>query len=640
MSGPMNAIRSAAAHACNGRAALAVVLLAALSGCAVTAPGAGTMSEAPVQASSPLAAANPSAGPDHQAGAMPPVTQEAAATPQAPKLETAQATAASAAAGANPVDIRPRYADLWARIRAGFAMPPLETPLVEEKTRFYLRKPENLQRMFARGAPYLYYIVEEIEKRGLPTELALLPFVESAMNPAALSPAKASGLWQFIPSTGRTYNLSQDWWVDNRRDVVESTQAALEYLQKIYAIQGNDWFLALASYNWGEGAVARAVQKNRTRGKPADYLSLDMPAETRHYVPKLMALREIVMQADQLGFALPRVPNTPYFVTIEKTRPIDLKLAAQFAGLSVEEFVALNPAHNRPVIAASRNNEIKLPADRIDAFLEAVERHGEANRPFVTWQPHTLQPGESVESLAHKAGLSAAELRHANGLAGTGRLLPGTRILVPHENAAIDETLLEGFTAPRLYEQVNAPAAYHVVGRHETLQSIAQRYGLNAATLAAWNGLHPDPRSDARSGAKSAAKSAARSGVQPGTRLIVRPPTSQTLLTNEQGNRQVIASAPQLIALAEPALAPEPSPSAKSAAASAGNPGPSGAPKAGSGASAERAHPAAGRGTRHRVAARGHTPDQPVGSSADRTHRSAPSSGHGASRRSIKVASS
>jgi soluble lytic murein transglycosylase-like protein len=198
--------------------------------------------------------------------------------------------------------------------------------------------------MFQRGERYLFYIVEELERRGLPTELALLPFVESAMNPSAVSSAQAAGLWQFIPSTGKQYNLHQNWWVDNRRDPVKSTHAALDYLQRIYAMHGNDWFLALASYNWGEGSVARAVRKNQLRGRPTDYLSLDMPAETRHYVPKLIALKHILQRADEFGIALPALPNRPYFVTLEKTRPIDLKLAAKFAGMTVAEFVALNGA--------------------------------------------------------------------------------------------------------------------------------------------------------------------------------------------------------------------------------------------------------------------------------------------------------
>jgi len=411
------------------------------------------------------------------------------------------------------------YADLWERIRAGFAMPELPTPLVEEKERFYLQRPDYLQRMFSRGNRYLFHIVEELERRGMPTELALLPFVESAMNPTALSSAQAAGLWQFIPSTGRAYNLQQDWWVDNRRDVVKSTEAALDYLQKIYALAGNDWFLALASYNWGENAVARAMRRNESRGLPTDYLSLAMPTETRQYVPKLIALKNIVLHAAELGVQLPALRNEAYFVTVEKTRPIDLALAAKFAGMSVAEFVALNPAHNRPVIAASRDNQIKLPADRLDAFLAAVERHGNESRAFATWQPHTLQPGETIESLARRAGITAAELLDANDLRRGQRILAGTRILAPQRGVE-DETRLEGFEGPRVYELVEQPAAWHRLRRGETLASIARRYGTTTAVLRSWN----------RVGAKPPV----------GTLLKVRPASTQTVLTTENGDRRVV----------------------------------------------------------------------------------------------------
>ncbi|MFT4100001.1 MAG: transglycosylase SLT domain-containing protein [Burkholderiaceae bacterium] len=413
-------------------------------------------------------------------------------------------------------------ASLWDRIRAGFAMPELDTPLVADKERFYLQKPDYLGRMFDRGGRYLYYIVEELDKRGMPTELALLPFVESAMNPTALSSAQAAGLWQFIPSTGKQYNLSQNWWVDNRRDVVQSTRAALDYLQTIYAMHGNDWFLALASYNWGENAVARAVNKNRSRGRPTDYLSLDMPNETRHYVPKLIALKHIIQNADELGVPLPALANKPYFVTIEKTGPIDLKLAAQFAGMSVDEFVALNPAHNRPVIAATRNNEIKLPADRLDAFMEAVEKHGLSKRPFASWQPHTLAPGETLETVAQRAGITVAELRRANSLSTSTQPLAGTRIIAPRK-AVEDETRIERFEGPRVYEEIRRPPVYHVVKRGETLYSIAARYGVSGGTVQSWNGLK--------------APKVAR-----GMRLMVRPSSSQTLLTDERGTKQIVST--------------------------------------------------------------------------------------------------
>jgi membrane-bound lytic murein transglycosylase D len=480
---------------------LPLLLLAA--GCSTVrlAPEPASIDQAPVTVAAPVTPAPTGSAPLGELPLKPLLVDETAKdeAPAAPKARV--------------------YADLWDRIRAGFRMPELPTPLVEEKERFYLQRPEYLQRMFARGNRYLFHIVEEIERRGMPTELALLPFVESAMNPTALSSAQAAGLWQFIPSTGRAYNLQQDWWVDNRRDVVKSTEAALDYLQKIYALAGNDWFLALASYNWGENAVARAMRRNESRGLPTDYLSLAMPAETRQYVPKLIALKNIVLHAAELGVQLPPLRNQPYFVTIEKTRPIDLALAAKFAGMSVDEFVALNPAHNRPVIAASRNNQIKLPADRLDAFLAAVERHGRESRAFATWQPHTLQPGETIESVARHAGITTAELLDANDLRRGQRILAGTRILAPQRSVE-DETRLEGFQGPRVYELVEQPAAWHRLARGETLSSVARSFGTTVAQLRAWNRVGAKPRV--------------------GTLLKVRPASTQTVLTTENGDRRVV----------------------------------------------------------------------------------------------------
>jgi membrane-bound lytic murein transglycosylase D len=424
---------------------------------------------------------------------------------------------------AEPVIALPPGADidLWDRMRVGFKMNELSSPLVAEKEKYYLSKPEYLQRMFARGSRYLYFIMEEIDKRGMPMELALLPFVESAMNPTAMSSAKASGLWQFIPSTGRQYNLSQNWWVDNRRDVTKGTLAALEYLQRIYKLQGDDWFLALASYNWGEGSVGRAMKSNAARGLPTDYISLSMPNETRHYVPKLIALKNIVMRAKELGIELPAAPNKPYFVAIEKTRPIDLKLAAQFAGMSVDEFVGLNPAHHRPVIAASKNNQILVPASQLDAWVAAVEKHEVTKRVFASWQPKTLGAGETLEAVAAAGGVSVAELRKANSLGAYQRILPGTRILAPNSKVQ-DEQQVESFVAPRVVEAVSIPAQVHVVRKKETLGSIAKQHGISVATLKAWNGI--------------------KKNVRRGMNLVVRQPSTQTVLTTETGSRQVIGS--------------------------------------------------------------------------------------------------
>ena len=264
------------------------------------------------------------------------------------------------------------------------------------------------------------------------------------------------------------------------------------------------------------------MKANRAKGVPADYLSLNMPAETRHYVPKLIALKQIILKADELKIALPDIPNRPYFATVEKTRPIDLKLAAQFAGLSVEDFVALNPAHNRPVIAATKNNEIKLPADRVEHFLKAMEQHDAESKTFASWQPYTLRAGETLDDVAKRGGVSTTELLRANGLAAGRKLLPGTQVIAPQQSVK-DERQIESFEGPRVYELIAIPAVYHRVGKRESMGAIAGSYGISVEQLRALNGGVSKP--------------------SPGASLLVRPAGTQTVLTTVDGNRQVLARA-------------------------------------------------------------------------------------------------
>ncbi|HWA36430.1 MAG TPA: transglycosylase SLT domain-containing protein [Burkholderiales bacterium] len=321
--------------------------------------------------------------------------------------------------------------DLWERVRRGFAVQDLDNALVAEKTTYYASRPDYLQRIFDRSRLYLYHIVEEVEKRGLPTELALLPMVESAFNPMAYSRAHASGLWQFIPGTGRRYDLAQNWWYDGRRDIVASTQAALEYLTRLYEMHG-DWQLALASYNWGEGAVGRAIAKNRAAGLPTDYDSLRMPAETRHYIPKLQALKNIIRDPRPFGIDLDPIPNQPYFATYEKRRDIDVQLAARLAEMPVEEFVALNPGFSRPIIRASVTPRIVLPADKVDVFHANLEKH---EKSLVSWKSYQPKKGDTLASIAKKHGMSLAQLKEVNGIGSRSRGVPGL-LVVPISSAA------------------------------------------------------------------------------------------------------------------------------------------------------------------------------------------------------------
>ncbi|HRP98323.1 MAG TPA: transglycosylase SLT domain-containing protein [Rhodocyclaceae bacterium] len=316
--------------------------------------------------------------------------------------------------------------DIWDRIRRGFAMPDLDSELVVERQAHYLSRPGFLKQVFERGALYLYHIVDELERRGLPTELALLPMVESNYDPLAYSRSRASGLWQFMPATGRNFNLTQDKWIDERRDVIASTNAALDYLEYVYEMHG-DWHLALASYNWGEGAVARALKRNRDQGLPTEYAHLRMPTETRNYVPKLQALKNLVAQPELFDFELPHVPNQRHFVTVEAPQGLDLATAARLAEMPIDEFIALNPAYNRPVVAL-RGRSLVVPVDRAEPFRA---RLGELAEGGKRWKTYQLKRGENLAAVAKRFGLSLAQLHQVNGLTARSRIVPGHTLLVP-----------------------------------------------------------------------------------------------------------------------------------------------------------------------------------------------------------------
>ncbi|MCB1887990.1 MAG: transglycosylase SLT domain-containing protein [Rhodocyclaceae bacterium] len=331
------------------------------------------------------------------------------------------------------VDLTNDAVDIWDRIRRGFGMPDLATDEVERQQLAYLSNPSYLDRAFERGRPFLYHIVAELEARGMPTELALLPMVESAYNPRAFSRARAAGLWQFIPSTGRVFNLEQNAWVDERRDVVASTAAALDYLQYIYEMHG-DWHLALASYNWGEGAVGRALKKNSTQGKPLEYAHLKMPRETSRYVPKLQALKNIVARPELYGIELPYVANKTHFETVDSPPGLDLATAADFAGIPLEEFVALNPALKRPIIPEG-TQPIVLPADSVETFRANFALSGDA---ATRWRSYAAQRKDTLRSVANRFKVSLVTLAEVNGLRTGARLKPGQKLLVPVGDNADD----------------------------------------------------------------------------------------------------------------------------------------------------------------------------------------------------------
>jgi len=381
-----------------------------------------------------------------------------------------------------PAIIPPR--DLWDRIRSGFALPALDNDRVHDWENHYTAQPEYLARMVERSSHYLFHIVEEIERRKMPAEIALLPMIESAYNPQAYSSAHASGLWQFIPSTGKLYGLRQNWWYDGRRDVIAATSAALDYLEKLHA-QFGDWELALASYNWGEGAVARAMARNQAKGLATDYSSLSMPSETRNYLPKLIAVKNIIADPERFGVRLAGIANEPYFEVVTIKRHIDIKLAAKFAGMPLDEFKFLNPAHNKAVIKAGSSESIVLPRDRVATFNSNLEN---TDKPLVSWQAHTIKRGEKPEKIAAKYGMSVAELKRVNGIGGRKTFHAGLPLLVPVKAGA----------APNLPDlpaaKVSLPRAYKAARRKNSKS--ATKSGTRQAVKAAPTKRTKPPASD------------------------------------------------------------------------------------------------------------------------------------------------
>jgi membrane-bound lytic murein transglycosylase D len=396
------------------------------------------------------------------------------------------------------IDLTVPPLDAWERIRRGYAIPNLNSPLVDKWTAYYASHPEAMQRMATRAGKYLYYIVDEVNRRGLPTELALLPFVESAYNPVAYSSAKAAGLWQFIPSTGTQFKLKQDWWRDQRRDPIASTNAALDYLEYLFEFQG-DWYLAFASYNWGEGSVKKAVTRNLAAGKPTDYLSLSMPDETRNYVPKLQAIKNIVGDPEKYAVLLPQVDNEPYFVTVKKSFDIDFDVAAQLAEMPIEDFKALNPSFNQSVISALEDHAVILPKDKVDIFnANLLEYKGELS----SWKIYEAQQGETFNSIANKFGVSESRLREANRIPPSVRSASDQSLMIPGPaGQGIELAPPSAGRAPQIAGKLvntsksdssNARIRTHVVRKGDTLDSIARKYGTNTSTLRALNNLKND----------------------------------------------------------------------------------------------------------------------------------------------------
>ncbi len=373
--------------------------------------------------------------------------------------------------------------NLWQRIYSRFDIKDENNSRSKKYEKWYSARPEYIERMMDRSQKYLFYVVGEVEKRGMPSEIALLPMIESAYNPIANSRSKAVGIWQFIPSTGRLYGLKQDWWRDKRRNVVDATNAALDYLQKLHALFGT-WDLALAAYNAGEGTVSRAIAKNRAKGLPTDYANLKLPAETKDYVPKLQAIKNIVSNPSQYGLYIDPIPNKPYFTYVEAPAVIDADLAANLAEISYDEFLLLNSEHRRPLIRTNeKTQKFILPINAADTFVKNLSQN---EKPLVSWNIYQPKRNEKIKTIANKFDMEESDLIKANDLNPQKLIKPSSIILVAKKEGTetnahqdIDESKIQKDSKTEISVSPNK----YKVKPGDTLTKIAKKYGISVDEL-------------------------------------------------------------------------------------------------------------------------------------------------------------
>ena len=420
-------------------------------------------------------------------------------------------------------------ADLWERIRRGFAMTDLDNDLVRDQERWYATRPDYIQRMTERSSRYLFHIVEEIERRNMPMELALLPFIESAFNPQAVSSARAAGMWQFMPATGQSFDLKQNVFRDDRRDVLASTRAALDYLQQLHRRFG-DWHLALAAYNWGQGNVNRAITNNQRQGLPTGYLDLNMPLETRTYVPKLQAVKNIMARPQAYNATLPLIGNHPFFDTVTLDRDIDVAVIARLAEVSEADFRALNPSLKQPVVMAAGTPNILLPWDNAVIFQNKLLTH---TGPLASWTAWVVPATMTVAQAAERVGMSESELRDVNNIPPRMSLRAGSSLLVPRTGQRNSDVPLHVADNAQLNLQPEMVLRRSVVKarKGDNLARLAQRYGLSAVSVAGWNKL------------------AVNAALKPGQRVTLMLPKRVSLATSGSSpSKKVAASGTRKVA--------------------------------------------------------------------------------------------
>lgn len=382
--------------------------------------------------------------------------------------------------------------DLWERIRKGFAIPDLDHDLVTAQEQWYGSRPDYIDRMTTRSSKYLFHIVEELEQRNMPTELALLPYIESAFNPQAVSTAKAAGMWQFMPATGSYFDLTQNAFRDDRRDVLASTKAALDYLEKLYRMFG-DWHLALAAYNWGEVNLGRAVKRNERLGQSTSYIELNMPNETRNYVPKLQAVKNIIANPEKFNIELPYIENHPYFQAVDIKRDMDIDLVARLADVRVADFKALNPSFHRPTIFAGGTTQILLPWDNAKVFQRNLAAYNEGQ--YASWTVWVAPSTMTVANAAQRVGMSESDLRSINRIPPRMMIKAGSALMVPRTSqhlADVSSHIADHghiAFAPEIIEVTRRTPVKTRKG--DTMASVARRNGVTVENLARWNDMKP-----------------------------------------------------------------------------------------------------------------------------------------------------
>ncbi len=502
-----------------------LMALAALSGCAYAPPNSqGRTAEALLTTAAP------------PSGAAPAVVAGA----------TGESNTAANDAAVEKIDppaftdhsfVSPMPPDLFPRLRAGFKLQDVDQPAIDRELNWYANHPDYLERTWGRAEHYLHYIVAQLNARNMPLELALLPVVESAFEPYAYSRARASGLWQFIPDTGSTYGLKQNWWYDGRRDVVASTRAALDYLQSLHDSLDGDWLLAIAAYNCGEGNVQRAINHNVRLGKPVDFWHLKLPTETRAYVPKLLAMRRIVANPAAYGLEFSQIDDEPYFTQVSTGGQIDLQVAAQLTGMTKEELYELNPAFHRWATDPTGPYTLLVPTDVADGLEQTLLTLTPEQRMRVAH--YEVQRGDTLAGIAKENSTTPELLRHLNGLDANDKPVVGSTLMVPSSAIDLPEKALRAAALVDSPERMRGRRSsrhggLHVVRRGDTLYGLAHRLGTDVNTLARLNNMGvSDPLragqrlvvSDRSPGASSANRGASTSGSAAGRQVTytVRP---------------------------------------------------------------------------------------------------------------------